>query len=136
MWKGDFEGMKHHLQNWDTMLVGDSETKWLGFKTVLLDLFETSCPLARPKCPLAKPWLSRHIVAMQKQKKKLYETFLLTRSQEHWASYKNYDRLYTRSLRRSRAVYEQHVIASAIRNPKVLFRYIREGTKKETLSPG
>ncbi len=41
------------------------------------------------------------------------------------------ERLYTRSLRRSRAVYEQNVIASAIRNPKVLFRYSREGTKKK-----
>ncbi len=86
--------------------------------------------------PLAKPWLSKHIVAMQKEKKRIYKNFLLTRSQEHWACYKNHDRLYTRSLRRSRTVYEQNVIASAIRNPKVLFRYIREGTKKETLSPG
>ncbi len=73
---------------------------------------------------------------MQKEKKRLYKQFFLTRSQEHWASYKNYDRLYTRSLQGYRAVYEQNVIASAIRNPKVLFRYIREGTKKETLSPG
>ncbi len=48
---------------------------------------------------------------------------LLTRSQNH-------DRLYTRSLWRSGAVYEQSVITSAIRNPKVLVRYIREGTKK------
>ncbi len=70
------------------------------------------------------------------QKKQLSKKNLLTRSQEHWTCYKNHDRLYIRSLRRSRAVYEQNVIASAIRNPKVLFRYIREGTKKETLSPG
>ncbi len=41
------------------------------------------CPLARSKRPLAKPWLSRHTVAMQKQKKKLFKKFLLTRSQEH-----------------------------------------------------
>ncbi len=56
---------------------------------------------------------------------------LLTRSQENWASYKNYDRLYAMSLRRSRAVYEHNAITSAIGNPKV-----HEGTKKETLSPG
>ncbi len=62
-----------HLQNWDTMLVGDIEIKWLGLKTVLLDLVENVCPLARSKHPLAKPWLSMHIVAMQKQKKKLYK---------------------------------------------------------------
>ncbi len=116
------------------MLVGDIETKWLGFKMVLLDLVEKFCPLARSKRPAAKPWLSWHIVAMQKQKKKLYKTFLLTRSQEHWACYKNHDRFYTRSQLRSQAVYEQNVIASATRNPKVLFRYIREGTKNETLS--
>ncbi len=66
LWKGNFEGMKHHLhlQNWDMMLVGDIEAKWLGFKKVLLDLVEKSCPLVRSKRPLAKPWLSRHIVAM------------------------------------------------------------------------
>ncbi len=66
--KGNFEGMKHHLhlQTWDMMIVGDIETKVLGFKTVLLDLVEKFCPLARSKRPLAKPWLSRHIVAMQK----------------------------------------------------------------------
>ncbi len=122
LWIGDFEGMKHHLylQNWDTMLVGDIETKWLGFKTVLLDLVVKFCPLARTKRPVARQWLSR-----QKQKKKLYNLFLLARSQEHWAYYKNHDRLYTKSLRRSRPVYEQNVIAIAIRNPKVLFRYIR-----------
>ncbi len=42
LWKGDFEGMERHhcLQNWDTMLVGDIETKWLGLKTVLLDPIE------------------------------------------------------------------------------------------------
>ncbi len=71
-----------------------------------------------------------------KAEEKVVKKIFLTRSQEHWASYKNYDRLYTRSLRRSRAVYEQNVIERAIKNPKVLFRYIREGTKKETLTPG
>ncbi len=75
LWKGNFEGIKHHLnlQIWDMILVGDIETKWLGFKAILLDLVEKLCPLARSKRPLAKPWLSRHIVAMQKQKKKLYK---------------------------------------------------------------
>ncbi len=55
MWKGDFEGKKRHLhlQNWDIMLVGDIDTRWLTFKTVLLDLVEKFCPLARSKRPLA-----------------------------------------------------------------------------------
>ncbi len=77
LWKGDFEGMKRHLhlQNWYTMLVGNIETKWLRFKTALLDLVEKFCPLAGSKRPLAKPWVSRHMVAMQKQKKKLYNNF-------------------------------------------------------------
>ncbi len=66
-----------HLRNWDTMLVGDIETKWLGFKTILLDLVEKSCTLAQSKRPLAKPWLSGHIVAMQKQNKKLHNFFCL-----------------------------------------------------------
>ncbi len=51
------------------MLFGDIETKWLGFKTVLLDLVEKFCPLARSKRPLAKPWLSRHIVSMERKRK-------------------------------------------------------------------
>ncbi len=95
--RSDFEGMRHHLhlQNWDMMLVGDIKTKWLGFKTVLLDLVEKFCPLARSKRQIATPWLSMHIVAMQKEKKWLYKKFLLARSQEHWPCYKNYDRLYT-----------------------------------------
>ncbi len=73
---------------------------------------------------------------MQKQKKKLYVKFQLTRSQEHGASYKHHDRLYTWSLRLSRAVYEQNVVETAISNPKVLFRYVREGTKKTDPIPG
>ncbi len=73
---------------------------------------------------------------MQKKKKKQYKKFLLTRFQEHWASYKNHGRLYTLSLRRSRAAYEQNVVESAISNPKVLFRYVREGTKKRDPIPG
>ncbi len=40
------------------------------------------------------------------------------------------------SLRRSRAVYEQSVVEIAISNPKVLFRYVREGTKKRGPIPG
>ncbi len=98
LWTVNFEGIKHHihLQNWDMRLVGEIETKWLGFKTVLLDLVEKFYPLARSKRPLAKPWLSRHIITIQKQKKKLYKKCLLTRSQKHWACYKNHDRLYTR----------------------------------------
>ncbi len=44
---------------------------------------------------------------MQKQKKKLYKKFLLTRSQERWASYKHHASLNTLSLRRSPAVYKQ-----------------------------
>ncbi len=36
-----------------------------------------SCPFARLKCPLAKPWLSRHFVVMHEQKKKLYKKFCL-----------------------------------------------------------
>ncbi len=72
--------MKHHLhlQNWDMMLVGDIGTKWLGFKTVLLDLVEKFCPLARSKRPLAKAWFSRHIIAMPKEKKRLYKKIAYT----------------------------------------------------------
>ncbi len=75
IWKGEFEGMRRHLhlQDWDLMLVGDIETKWIRFKAVLLDLVENFCPLARSKLPLAKPWISRRIIAMQRQKKKLYK---------------------------------------------------------------
>ncbi len=70
-WKGDFEGMRHHLrlQNCDMMLVGDIETKWLRFKTALLEFVEKMRPLA-------KPWLSGHMVSMQKQKKKLFKKML------------------------------------------------------------
>ncbi len=68
LWRGDFEGMKRHLllQNWDTVLVGDIETKWIGFKMVLLGIVEKFCPLARPKRRIAKPWLSRHIKLYKK----------------------------------------------------------------------
>ncbi len=47
------KGKKRHLhfQNWDTMLVGEIEIKWLGLKTVLLDLVENFCPLAQSKHP-------------------------------------------------------------------------------------
>ncbi len=52
-WKGNFEGMRHHLnlQNWDMILVGDVETKWLGFKTVLLDLSKDSALLLGRRVP-------------------------------------------------------------------------------------
>ncbi len=42
IWTGNFEGPKRHLHlhNWNTMLVDDIKTKWLRFKTVLLDLVE------------------------------------------------------------------------------------------------
>ncbi len=71
IWMGDFEGMRRHfkIQYWDSMLVGDIETKWLRFKAVLLDLIENFFTLARSKRPLAKPWPSRDILVMQKQKK-------------------------------------------------------------------
>ncbi len=53
LWKGNFEGMRHHLhlQDWDKMLVGDIETKWLGFKTVLLDLVENYALLLGQSVP-------------------------------------------------------------------------------------
>ncbi len=73
---------------------------------------------------------------MQKQKKKLYTKFLLARFQEHWASYKHRDRLYTLSLRRSWAAYKQNVVETAISNPKVPSWYVREGTKKRDPIPG
>ncbi len=38
-------------------------------------------------------------------------------------------------MRRSRAAYEQNVVETAISNPKVLFRYVREGTKKRDPVP-
>ncbi len=49
IWKGGFEGMRRHLhlQDWNLLLVGDIETKWLRFKAVLLVLVENLCPLAR-----------------------------------------------------------------------------------------
>ncbi len=43
MWEAcQIEGMKRHLQlqNPNTILVGDIETKWLTFKAALLDLVE------------------------------------------------------------------------------------------------
>ncbi len=50
--------------------------------------------------------------------------------------YKHHDRLYTRPLRRSRAACEHNVIETVISNPKVLFRYVREGIKKTDPIPG
>ncbi len=38
------------------MLAADIETKWLRFKTALLDLVENFCPLAWPNRLLAKPY--------------------------------------------------------------------------------
>ncbi len=114
-----------HLQDWDLMLVGDIETKWLRFKAILLDLVENFCNLAR----------SRRLITIQK-KKKLYKKFLLTRSQEHGASYKHHNRLYTLSFWRSRAAYEQNIVQTAISDPKVHFWYVREGTKKRDPIPG
>ncbi len=73
---------------------------------------------------------------MQNQKKTSLKNILLTRSQEHWAYNENHDRLYARSLWRSRAVYEHNVIASAIRNPKVHFSYIRGWTNRRDPIPG
>ncbi len=71
LWKGDFEGMRRHLhlQDWDLMLVGDIETKWLWFKVVLPDLVDNFCPLARSKCPLAKPCISRRFIATKNRRK-------------------------------------------------------------------
>ncbi len=53
IWKGDFEGMRRqlHLQDWDLMLVGDIETKWLRFKAILLDLVENLCILLDQNVP-------------------------------------------------------------------------------------
>ncbi len=59
------------------MLVGDTETKWPRFETFLLDLVENFYPLARSTRPLAKPWISRRIIAMRKQKKKLCKKYCL-----------------------------------------------------------
>ncbi len=78
--------------------------------------------------------MSRRIIAMQKQKKQLYKKFLLTRSSTEPA--KHHDRLYTQSLRRSRAAYKQNVIETAISNPKILFRYDHGGTKERDHIPG
>ncbi len=39
-------------------------------------------------------------------------------------------------MRRSRAAYKQNVVEIAISNPKVLFRYVRGGTKKRDHIPG
>ncbi len=50
-------------------------------------------------------------------------------SQEHLDSNKHHDRHYTRSLRRSRAVYEQDIDQASIRNPKVLLRYVCAGKR-------
>ncbi len=77
------------------MLFGDIETKWLGFQTVLLDLFKIFCPRARSKRPLAKPWLLRHIVVMQKQMKKLYK-FAYTFPGALDLLQKKHDNFYTR----------------------------------------
>ncbi len=68
MKKGKFEGMKRHihLQNWYTMIV---ETKWIRIKTVQLDFVINSSCLIQLMCPLAEPWISRHIVVMQSRKK-------------------------------------------------------------------
>ncbi len=127
--------MRCHLQiqNWDLMLVSDIKTKWLRFNADLVEIF---CPLARLKRPLAKKWISRRIVVMQKQKKRFLKKFLLTRSQEHWDSNNRPGRFYTRSLRCSRAVHEQNVVESAISNPKAFVRYVGEGTKKRDPIPG
>ncbi len=124
LWKGHFEGMKHHLHlpNRDMMLVGDIQIKWLGFNTVLLDLVE------KPALLLGRSNDYQGILLQYKSRRKsCIKQFVLKRSQEDWTCYKNHGRLYPRSLRRSCAVYEQNVIMSAVGILKVFCRYIREG---------
>ncbi len=108
------------------MLVGDIKTKWLRFKAVLLDLVEKFCSLARSKRPLA-----RHIIAMQKQKKKLYKNFCL-----HVPKSTGTAKSTMTSLTPSHCGVSGQFTNAAISNPKVLFGYIREGTKKRDPIPG
>ncbi len=55
-----------HIQYWDTILVGDIETKWI----------QDGRTGPGSKRALTKPWLSGHIDAMQTQKLKLYKIML------------------------------------------------------------
>ncbi len=103
-------------------------------QAILLGLVEKFCPLARSNRPLAKLWLSRHIVAMQKQKEKLYKKFLLTRSQENWASYK------TGFTPGHCGIPGQFMNRTSSRLPSVtqksfLGMFVK-GQRRETLSPG
>ncbi len=118
------------IQNWDLMLVGDTETKGLRFKTVLLVIVKNVFPLGRSKRPLAKLWVSIRIIVTQQPKQNPHKKNLLTRSREHSDEYKHRDRIKIRSLRRFRTVCEQNVVEPAISNPKVLFSYNLEETKK------
>ncbi len=129
MWKGDFEGMRRHLhlQDWDLMLVGDIETKWLRFKAVLLDLVENFYPLARSKRPLAKPWLSKKWLAKNSCLHVTKSTGPATNTMIG----------FTPSLC---GVPVQFTNRTSSRLPsvtlKVLNRYVREGTKKRDPIPG
>ncbi len=63
MKKGKFEAPPLKLY---TMIV---ETKRIRLKTIELDFVKNNSRLVQLMCPLAVPWISRHIVVMQSRRK-------------------------------------------------------------------
>jgi hypothetical protein len=137
VWKADINAMREHLHStdWESTMVGPVEDSWSYFKSVILHLVETYCPLIPMKKRNRPAWLTSEIKTAIRKKSRAWSLYRSTGYSYHETEYKNMRNKCKEIIEKSRSTHDRHVLENSIDNPKQFYAFLNKKLKSRDQIP-
>jgi hypothetical protein len=132
--RADFDGMRAELRvkNWAYNANTDVETDWMEIKNTLLYLTEKYVPQIRPRQNFRPKWLSKDIVKLIRQKKRLWKDVKYLNSGDRLEEYKKLEKLVANKIRNAKRKLERDLAFGDDKSGKKFSMYVKSKTKART----
>ncbi|CAH8517265.1 unnamed protein product [Dicrocoelium dendriticum] len=131
-WKADFDGLILAANQLDWSMPQDSsvETCWANIKGAVHSLCAQFVPLKTRKVGPMKPhWFDKEYNRLSRQRRRLWNAFLLSGSADDYEAYKRQRNLCNSTKTRKRRQFEEQLACSAKTAPKRIFAYVKRRLK-------
>jgi hypothetical protein len=136
--RGDYSKMRKLLSSvkWETMLMDKNVIEcWDIFCNIYNEVVKASIPMVRYGNKMKKIWMNRTTLKLISRKVTLWKKYRRNSSEENYREYVLARNAATRSVKQAKAEYESNLVARSKKNPKVVFKYVREKAKVKTGIP-
>lgn len=122
-------------QDWDSVLrENDANTAYETFLSCFVSAYNTSFTLKTPKKhkKTRKPWISHELYARIKNRNKLFQIFLKTRSESDFCVFKKVRNKLNSDIKKAKCEYYMNKFSEVMGDPRMIWQTVNEIISKNT----